>query len=63
MARRLGVLLTGGKLICTAALASFNVGYSNNVIAGSFAQIRFIAKFLSGGCAISLVDIIVSGYA
>ena len=50
------------QLIVTATLASFNYGYSNNVIAGSFAQVSFGAKFLSGSNATALVDAIVSGY-
>jgi hypothetical protein len=42
-------------------VASFNYGYMNNVIAGSFAQTTFIAKFLSGSNAASVTDAIVSG--
>ncbi|VUC26560.1 unnamed protein product [Clonostachys rosea] len=49
-------------LICAAALASFNYGYSNNVIAGTLAQVTFNAKFLSGDNANSLIDAIVSGF-
>ncbi|KAK5687691.1 hypothetical protein LTS10_001831 [Elasticomyces elasticus] len=49
-------------LIFAGTIASFNYGYSNNVIAGSFAQVSFITKFLSGSNATSLVDAIVSGF-
>ncbi|EXJ63544.1 uncharacterized protein A1O5_11305 [Cladophialophora psammophila CBS 110553] len=49
-------------LILAATLASFNYGYSNNVIAGSFAQVTFLAKFLSGSNASALIDGIVSGF-
>jgi hypothetical protein len=54
-------MLTILKIICVATLASFNYGYSNNVISGSFAQISFLAKFLSGPDAASITDAIVSG--
>ena len=54
-------MLTIVKVICTAALASFNYGYSNNVISGSFAQVSFLAKFLTRPDAASIVDAIVSG--
>jgi len=50
------------ELILTAGMASFNYGYMNNVIAGSFAQTTFIAKFLSGSNASSITDAMVSGY-
>ncbi|KAK5280838.1 hypothetical protein LTR20_009292 [Exophiala xenobiotica] len=49
-------------IICVATLASFNYGYSNNVISGSFAQVSFLAKFLSGPDAASITDAIVSGF-
>ncbi|RFU29329.1 hypothetical protein B7463_g6998, partial [Scytalidium lignicola] len=49
-------------LICAATLASFNYGYSNNVIAGTLAQVTFISKFLSGDNAESLIDAIISGF-
>ncbi|KFY30254.1 hypothetical protein V493_02034 [Pseudogymnoascus sp. VKM F-4281 (FW-2241)] len=49
-------------LVLTAGLASFNYGYMNNVIAGSFGQVSFQAKFLSGDNATSIMDAIVSGF-
>jgi hypothetical protein len=49
-------------LICAAALASFNYGYSNNVIAGTLAQTSFGLKFLSGPNALQIIDGLVSGY-
>ena len=49
------------QLICAAALASFNYGYSNNVIAGTLAQTSFGIKFLSGPNALQLIDGLVSG--
>ncbi|KAF2768275.1 general substrate transporter [Teratosphaeria nubilosa] len=49
-------------LIFAAAIASFNYGYSNNVIAGSLGQVTFLTKFLSGSNATSLIDAIVSGF-
>lgn len=48
-------------LILAATLASFNYGYSNNVIAGSLAQVSFIAKFLTGSNSSALIDAIISG--
>jgi hypothetical protein len=54
-------MLTSLKIICVATLASFNYGYSNNVISGSFAQVSFLAKFLSGPDAASITDALVSG--
>jgi hypothetical protein len=51
------------QLVLAAGLASFNYGYMNNVISGSFGQVSFIAKFLSGANATSITDAIVSGYA
>jgi MFS family permease len=51
------------QLVLAAGLASFNYGYMNNVISGSFGQVSFIAKFLSGSNAASLTDAIVSGYS
>jgi hypothetical protein len=50
------------QLVLAAGLASFNYGYMNNVISGSFGQVSFLAKFLSGANAASLTDAIVSGY-
>jgi MFS family permease len=50
------------QLVLAAGLASFNYGYMNNVISGSFGQVSFIARFLSGSNAASLTDAIVSGY-
>ncbi|KIW13761.1 hypothetical protein PV08_08952 [Exophiala spinifera] len=49
-------------LIIAATLASFNYGYSNNVIAGSLAQVSFLAKFLTGSNATALIDGIISGF-
>lgn len=49
------------QLICAAALASYNYGYSNNVVAGTLAQVTFNQKFLSGSNANMLIDSIVSG--
>ncbi|CZR67460.1 related to glucose facilitated diffusion protein [Phialocephala subalpina] len=49
-------------LILASGLASFNYGYMNNVIAGSFAQTTFVSKFLSDGNASSIIDAIVSGF-
>ncbi|KAH7129702.1 general substrate transporter [Dactylonectria estremocensis] len=49
-------------LICSAALASYNYGYSNNVVAGTLAQVTFNKKFLSGSNANMLIDGIVSGF-
>jgi hypothetical protein len=42
-------------VIAVAGLGGFNFGYANNAIAGSFAQPSFIAKFLSGGNADSVI--------
>ncbi|CZR70281.1 related to glucose facilitated diffusion protein [Phialocephala subalpina] len=50
------------ELILGAGMASFNYGYMNNVISGSFGQTTFIAKFLSGSNASSITDAIVSGF-
>ncbi|EXJ72890.1 uncharacterized protein A1O5_04038 [Cladophialophora psammophila CBS 110553] len=43
-------------------MASFNYGYSNNVISGSLAQVSFIDKFLTVPNATSLIDAIISGF-
>ncbi|KAH7141627.1 hypothetical protein EDB81DRAFT_884706 [Dactylonectria macrodidyma] len=49
-------------LICSAALSSFNYGYSINVIAGTLVQVAFNQKFLSGSNANMLIDSNVSGF-
>ncbi|KFY55954.1 hypothetical protein V496_06861 [Pseudogymnoascus sp. VKM F-4515 (FW-2607)] len=48
--------------VLSAGLGSFNYGYMNNVIAGSFGQVSFQTKFLSGDNATSITDAIVSGF-
>jgi len=49
-------------VILAAATASFNFGYSNNVIAGSLAQTSFIKYFLSGGNATTLIASMLAAY-
>ncbi|KAK5044476.1 hypothetical protein LTR84_010757 [Exophiala bonariae] len=45
-------------VIVVAGLGSYNFGYANNAIAGSFAQVSFGIKFLSGSNANSIIGAI-----
>ncbi|KAK7206978.1 general substrate transporter [Myxozyma melibiosi] len=48
--------------VIVAGLGSFTFGYANNATAGSFAQTTFIAKFLSGSNADSVICGIIGGF-
>ncbi|KAL1853302.1 hypothetical protein Plec18170_005298 [Paecilomyces lecythidis] len=48
--------------VIAAGLGSFNFGYANNVIAGSFGEPTFIEKFLSGPDASARTDGIIGGF-
>lgn len=43
-------------------MGSFVFGYANNAIAGSFVQTSFVAKFLSGSNAESVIGGILGAY-
>jgi hypothetical protein len=43
-------------------MGSFVFGYANNAIAGSFVQTSFVAKFLSGNNAESVIGGILGAY-
>jgi hypothetical protein len=44
------------QTVVAAGLGSFNFGYANNVIAGTFGQPTFLTKFLSGADAAARTD-------
>lgn len=50
------------KTILVAGMGSFVFGYANNAIAGTLAQETFIAKFLTGSNANSIVGGIMGAY-